>query len=180
MCRDLVCTPQQCQTPGVPPWALGDGPPPSHPCWVHTTRTRSPSSCENSGVSIQTSSLCPGPWGKLLQAAESVPCSSWALNWDPSGGWRSAAAGEEGVRSGLSWGEEDICCAYTLPSHEVSLRIFGVCGTGLPPLKVLCSLSGACLLSAWILVGSEVLPPFYCPLHPLSERAFGPRVGLTL
>lgn len=40
------------------------------------------------------------PWamGKLPQAAEGVPGLSWVLIWDPSGGWRRAAAGEEGRR----------------------------------------------------------------------------------
>ncbi|KAB0391083.1 hypothetical protein E2I00_008963, partial [Balaenoptera physalus] len=89
-CRDLACTPKQCLTPeGVLPWcslcwALGGWSPSS----VHTPRTRSLPSSDDSSVSIQASPLYPGPKGKLPQTAEGLPCPSWALTWDPTGGWK--------------------------------------------------------------------------------------------
>ncbi|XP_059934421.1 sperm flagellar protein 1 isoform X1 [Mesoplodon densirostris] len=58
------------------------------PSSVHTPRTRSPPSSDDSSVSIQASPLYPGPKGKLSQTAEGLPCPSLALTWDPTGGWK--------------------------------------------------------------------------------------------
>ncbi|XP_022448613.1 sperm flagellar protein 1 isoform X1 [Delphinapterus leucas] len=58
------------------------------PSSVRTPRTRSPPSSDDSSVSIQASPLCPGPKGKLPQTPEGLPCPSWALTWDPTGGWK--------------------------------------------------------------------------------------------
>ncbi|XP_073092974.1 sperm flagellar protein 1 isoform X2 [Manis javanica] len=58
------------------------------PSLIYTPRTGCPPSVEDSSVSIRFRSLHPGPWGKLLEAAEGVPCPSWALTGDPIQGWR--------------------------------------------------------------------------------------------
>ncbi|XP_032459640.1 sperm flagellar protein 1 isoform X3 [Phocoena sinus] len=58
------------------------------PSSVRTPRTRSLPSSDDSSVSIQASPLCPGPKGKLPQTPEGLPCPSWALTWDPTGGWK--------------------------------------------------------------------------------------------
>lgn len=66
------------------------------------------------------------------------------------------------------WGRHRLCLyQIALPSHEVELRIFGVYGTRLPPLKAVCSLSCANLLS---LPGSlwavRFCLPFAAPFTP--------------
>ncbi|XP_014645590.1 PREDICTED: sperm flagellar protein 1 isoform X1 [Ceratotherium simum simum] len=87
------------QRPGVSPKAVPDnegsalalpalglvGRPPGS---VHTPRSGSLPSSEDSSVSIQADSSHPGPWGKLPQAAAGLPYPSWALAWDPAQGWR--------------------------------------------------------------------------------------------
>ncbi|XP_008531815.1 sperm flagellar protein 1 isoform X1 [Equus przewalskii] len=54
---------------------------------IHNPRTGSPPSSEDSSVSIQAGARHLGPWGKLPQAAEGLPCPSWVLTWDPAQGW---------------------------------------------------------------------------------------------
>ncbi|XP_037667489.1 sperm flagellar protein 1 isoform X5 [Choloepus didactylus] len=58
--------------------ALGPGGRP--PGSLHTSRTRSLPSSEDSSVSIQPGSQRPRPGGKLLPAAQGFPCRSWAVN----------------------------------------------------------------------------------------------------
>lgn len=104
---------------------------------VCNPRIGSPPSCEDSSVSIQASSLSPGPWGeavpKQLRKSLALPGDSPGTHLEAGEHSCWGGRNEEWAQPGLGKTlAVPIPRPIVLPSHGIPLITSGVSGTGLP------------------------------------------------